>query len=114
MVKKIYYTYILSSDVRSSDLTYFLIHLSFVEFCLFVTTDYGHPVRKSPSLHGRKSTPSPRFLGTAAAYLVCHIGPKFSDFFDLCLHWVSVVRVLQPSVGAFLWVWLVGGGPYGP
>ena len=28
----------------------------------------------------------------AAAYFVCHIGPIFSDIFDLCLHWVSVVR----------------------
>ena len=43
--------------------------------------DYGHPVRKSPSLHGRKSNPNPKCLGTAEA-----------DFFDLCRHWVSVVR----------------------
>ena len=34
--------------------------------------------------------------------------PKFSDFFDLCLHWVSVVRgqthscVIFPSFGRFL------------
>jgi hypothetical protein len=49
-------------------------------------------VRKSPSLHGRKSNPNPKFLGTAEAYFVCHIGPNFSDFFDLCLHWVSAVR----------------------
>jgi hypothetical protein len=40
-------------------------------------TDYGHPVRKSPSLHGRKSNPNPKFLGTAEAYFVCHIGPSF-------------------------------------
>ena len=56
-------------------------------------TDYGRPVRKSPSLHGRKSTPTPKFLSTAEAYFVCHIRPIFSDIFDLCLHWVSVVRV---------------------
>ena len=31
-------------------------------------TDYGRPVRKSPSLHGRKSNPNPKFLGTAEAY----------------------------------------------
>ena len=24
--------------------------------------------------------------------------PKFSDFFDLCLYWVSVVRVLKPNI----------------
>jgi hypothetical protein len=40
-------------------------------------TDYGHPVRKSPSLHGRKSNPNPKFLGTAEAYFACKIGPKF-------------------------------------
>ena len=35
------------------------------------------PVRKSPLLHGRKSTPTPKFLGTAEAYFVCHISPNF-------------------------------------
>ena len=45
-------------------------------------TDYGRPVRKSPSLHGRQSTPTPTLPQL----------PKFSDFFDSCLHWVSVVR----------------------
>ena len=42
---------------------------------MVLTTDYGQPVRKSPSLHGRKS--NPKFLGTAEAYFVSHIGPKF-------------------------------------
>ena len=41
------------------------------------TTDYGRPVRKWPSLHSRKSIPTPRFLGTAEAYFVCHIDPNF-------------------------------------
>ena len=41
------------------------------------TTDYGHPERKQPSLHGRKFNPNPKFLGMAAAYFVCHIGPFF-------------------------------------
>ena len=27
------------------------------------------------SLHGRKFNPNPKFLGTAEAYFVCHIGP---------------------------------------
>ena len=39
--------------------------------------DYGRPARKSPSLHGRKSNPNPKFIGTAEAYFVCQIGPKF-------------------------------------
>ena len=47
-------------------------------------TDYGHPDRKLSSLNGRKSTPTPKFCLPDL--------PKFSDFFDLCLHWVSVVR----------------------
>ena len=37
-------------------------------FCFRVCTwitDYGRPVRKSPSLHGQKSNPNPKFLGTA-------------------------------------------------
>ena len=41
------------------------------------TTDYGRLARKSPSLHSRKLTPTPKFLGIAEAYFVCHIGPIF-------------------------------------
>ena len=41
------------------------------------STDYEHPMRKSPSLHSRKSNPNPKFIGTAEANFVCHIGPKF-------------------------------------
>ena len=44
------------------------------------TTDYGRPEKKQPSLHGRKFTPTPKFLGMAAAYFVCHIGPIFLIF----------------------------------
>ena len=40
-------------------------------------TDYGRSVRKSPSLHGRKSNPNPNFIDTDEAYFICHIGPKF-------------------------------------
>ena len=44
---------------------------------IFLSTDYGRLVRISPSPHGRKSTPTPKFLATAEAYFVCHIGPNF-------------------------------------
>ena len=33
---------------------------------------------------------------------VCHIGPIFSDIFDLCLHWASVVHVLDQLGGKLL------------
>ena len=42
------------------------------------------------SKYGQKSTPTPNFLGLPHR-------PKFSDFFDLYLHWVSVVRALVPN-----------------
>ena len=35
---------------------------------IVLVTDYGRPARKKPSLHGRKFTPTPKFLGTAEAY----------------------------------------------
>ena len=44
---------------------------------LVKNTDYGRSVRKSPLLYGRKSTPTPKCLGTTEAYFVCHIGPNF-------------------------------------
>ena len=67
---------------------------------IFQSTDYGRPVRKLPSLHGRKSTPTPKFSGTAEAYFVCHIGPNFQIYliytFIGCP--TSVVRVsMLPS-----------------
>ena len=47
------------------------------KIAMVYSTDYGRPVRKSPSLHGQKSTPNPKFLGTAEAYFVGHIGQNF-------------------------------------
>ena len=61
-------------------------------------TDYGRPVRKSPSLHSRKSTPTLKLYGHSI-FCLPH-WPKFSDFFDLCLHWVSVVRGLLHILAA--------------
>ena len=45
-----------------------------LEWSLTQITDYGRPERKEPSLHGRKFTPTPKFLVTAEAYSVYHIG----------------------------------------
>ena len=45
--------------------------------------DYGRPMRKSSSLQGRKSTPTPNFLGTTEAYFVCLIGANFQISLDV-------------------------------
>ena len=64
------------------------------------TTD----AERGNSLHrcmAENSLPLPKFLGTAEAYFVCHIGPFFQILiFDLCLHWVSVVHVSLHCSGA--------------
>ena len=44
---------------------------------LIKSTDYGRPVWKWPSLHGRKSNRNPKYIDTAKAYFVCHIGTNF-------------------------------------
>ena len=49
-------------------------------------TEYGRPVRKSTSKHGRQSNPNPKFIGTAEAYFVCH-WPKISGFLDFAFIW---------------------------
>ena len=41
-------------------------------FVVELSTDYGRPERKKPSLHGRKFNPNPKFLGMANVYFVCH------------------------------------------
>ena len=46
-------------------------------FRMAYCTDYGRPVRISSSLHGRKSTSTPKFLGTAEACFVCQIGQNY-------------------------------------
>ena len=68
----------LSSEVAHVCFTcdMFLI-LGGYEICIASHTDYGRPEGKEPSLHGRKFNPNPKFLGMAAAYFVCHIGPFF-------------------------------------
>ena len=110
----IFYT----NDLSNNFIKYVVIFLSanqlFLEYPLYsmlflrkyshvasyVATDYGFPVRKLLSLHGRKSTPTPKFLGTAEAYFVCHIGPNFqiSLIYTFIGCPTSVVRVnMLPS-----------------
>ena len=43
---------------------------NFSSYLIGKTTDYERPERKKPSLHGRKFTLTPKFLGTAKANFV--------------------------------------------
>ena len=67
----------------------------FVVTPMALVTDYGRPVRKSPSLHDRKSTPTPKFLATAEAYFVCHIGPNFEISLIYAFIWVLVCPTIK-------------------
>ena len=55
-------------------------------------------IRKWPEEHGRELHLRPKSLVTDKAYLSAKFGPKISDFFDPCIHWVPVVRVPQHRV----------------
>ena len=56
----------------------YLVYQGMILECLkHRTMDYGRPERKLHSLSGQKFTPTPKFLGTAEAYFVCHLGPIF-------------------------------------
>ena len=50
-----------------------------------ICTDYERPVRKSSSLHDRKSNHNHNFLGMCDWSIFClRHQPKISDFLDLC------------------------------
>ena len=65
------------SIVITEKLINVIVNFCFKVYFLGQNTDYGRPERKQPSMHGRKFNPNPKFLGTAEAYFVCHIGPIF-------------------------------------
>ena len=52
-----------------------------------LTLDYRRPVRKLTSLNDQKSTPAPKFLGTAEAYFVCHIAQIFRFLWNGCWYY---------------------------
>ena len=62
------------------------------------TTDYGRPVRIAftawPKIHSH-----PQIFRYGGSIFCLPHWPKFSDFFDLCLHWASVVRDLTYHQG---------------
>ena len=55
------------------------------------TTDYGRPVRIALTALPKINSHSQIFRYGRSIFCLPH-RPKFSDSFDLCLHWVSVVR----------------------
>ena len=55
-------------------------------------------MRKWPAEHGRELHTKPKFLVMAKAYLSATFGQNISDFFDLYLHWVSVVRASYKDI----------------
>jgi hypothetical protein len=70
---------IMDCDCRKM-LNHGLNHESLQYSPTYSITDYGHPDRKLPSLNGRKSTPTPKFLGTAKAYFVCQSCQSCQNF----------------------------------
>ena len=61
------------------------------------TTD----AQRGNSIHCTAGNPNPKFLGTYDRSIFClPYRPNFSDIFDLCLHWVSVVRDQNQSTRA--------------
>ena len=56
-------------------------------------------IRKWPAEHGRELHFKSNFFDTAEAYLSTTFGPTISKLFDLCLHWVFLVR--DPSESSF-------------
>ena len=60
-------------------------------------------IKKWSAEHDQELHPKAKFLVTAKAYiyLCTAFGPNISDFFDLCLHWVSEVLELKCGETSF-------------
>ena len=81
----VFHAKIFDENSKSSSKKPFLKDL-FLHFNLFYcskSTDYGRPERKKPSLHGRKFTPTPKFLGTgkswSEALIFASTNPQYDD-----------------------------------
>jgi hypothetical protein len=62
-------------------------------------------VRKSASLHSRKSTPTSKFLGRAEAYFVCHIRPNFHISLGVRSTWQHMISFFNQLKGLiFRWI----------
>ena len=73
--------------------------------------------RRGNCLQWTAENPPPKFLGTAEAYFVCHVGPNFQ--ISLTYHWVSValhewkwgipkvfLKVMRSGMGSVNYKWL--------
>ena len=60
----------------------------------------GPDCGKQTNKQGRGLHPKPKFFFTAGAYFSAAFGPKFSDFLDLCLHYMSVVGIRILGLGS--------------
>ena len=55
-------------------------------------SDKDLTVRKWPADQGPELPPKPKFLAATKGHLSATFGTNNSEFFDLCLHWESVVH----------------------
>ena len=83
-----------------------LISVAFCSTGMLNATDFGRPVRKSTSLHSRKSTPNPKFLGTAEAYF----SATWAHTWVYLWSWTEVTSIF--GTPNFVWylelnIWLV-------
>ena len=62
-------------------------------------TDYGRPEEIAFTACPKIQSQSQIFRYGRSIFCLPH-RPNFSDIFDLCLHWVSVVRGVNHNVGA--------------
>ena len=62
-----------------------------LQYSKLYNTDYGHPEKKQPIARPKIQSQSQIFRYGRSIFCLPH-RPKFPDFFDLCLHWVSIVR----------------------
>ena len=56
-------------------------------------------VRKWPKEHNQELHPKLKSLVWTEAYLSAILGPNILGFFDICLHWSSVVRAIYLQSG---------------
>ena len=85
---------------RQLVLTRFLVVRFIAYICvlrMISFTDYGRPVRISPFTAQPKINSHSQIFRYGPSIFCLPDRPNFSEIFDLCLHWVSVVRDIIDS-----------------